>query len=166
LNNYYHYCSTHGYNCPYYHNVNNELALKGAAVLHQQQQRQQPQKQFLFSPKEMKFIDQVLKVAGYKVSGLEPQTEENKNMINDISNILKMISAKQNQKQNQSIKGASDMNRLQALDSINKIRNMLGLSNKGNKSVNQLKGASDSNNNNICNKKKSLINLLETFSLR
>jgi hypothetical protein len=139
-----------------------ENALKGAAVL-QQQQRQQPQRQFLFSPKEMNFIDQVLKVAGYKVSGLEPQTEEYKNMINDISNILKMISAKtkNQQKQNQSIKGASDMNRLQALDSI---RNMFGL-NVPIKNI-QLKGASQQKQQqNICNKKQALTNLRNQFGL-
>ncbi len=161
-----HYCSTHGYNCPYYHNVNNALALKGASVMNQQQQqqRQQPQKQFLFSPKEINFIDQVLKVAGYKVSKLNPQTEEYKNMINDISNILKMISVKTKNQNQSSLKGASLDNKFQSLVNI---RNMFGLGNNNNvrNNNNQLKGASQNNNNNICSKKQSLINISEHFGL-
>jgi hypothetical protein len=156
--------------CPYKDNIviwTND-ALKGGSVVEmqqQQQQRQQPQKQFLFSPKEMNFIDQVLKVAGYKISRLEPQTEEHKRIIDNVGQSLKIISAKTKSQNQSSLKGASDMKRLHALDSINKIRNMFGL-NVPIKNT-QLKGASQQQKQqqNICNKKQALTNLRNQFGL-
>jgi hypothetical protein len=139
-----------------YHSINgitNNNNLKGASM----------NQEFLFNQKDMNFIDQVLKVAGYKVSKLEPQTEEHKRIIDNVGQSLKIISAKtKNQNQNQSsTKGASLDNKFQNLQSI---CNMFGIGNKGNKSINQLKGASK-NNNNICSKKQSLKNIREHFNL-
>jgi hypothetical protein len=135
-----------------YHSINGitNNNLKGASMMNQNQE-------LLFNQKDIDFINQVLKVSGYAVSRLNPQTEEHKRIINNVGQSLKIISAKTNKNKQK-----------QGAQSFEKVRDHFGFSNSNNNISQSTKGASQQqqiNNNNICNKKKSLINIREHFNL-
>jgi hypothetical protein len=131
-------------------------ALKGASAMNQQQ--------FIFPQTELSLLSKSLELSKFYIERNKEQFQDSQDMIQKINSAINIISTKQSKNKQQSIKGASAMNGFQSLVNI---RQRFGLVNKGNKSVvamNQLKGASQ-NNNNICLKKKSLINIREHFNL-
>lgn len=160
----------HDINCESYNNNN---ALKGASDITTTavQQQQQSTRQFTFQQEEIKYIDIALKGAGYTVSKLNPQTQEHKNIIDEIYNVLKMLSTKTNNNQSTKLKGASD-NNINPFESLDKIINMMGLGNNivsnNNNNNNQIKGAS-AKQEIICpkiqSKIQSLIDIRNLFGL-
>jgi hypothetical protein len=129
-----------------YHSINgitNSNNLKGASM---------NQQELIFTQKDMDFINQVLKVSGYAVSRLNPQTEEHKRIINNVGQSLKIISAKTNKNKQK-----------QGTQSFEKVREQfVGIS-----SNKALKGASNSNrgSSNNCIKKEHLKDILKQFNL-
>jgi hypothetical protein len=149
-----------------YHSINgitnsntNNNNLKGAAF-----NQQQGQQEFMFPQTEVSLLTKSLELSRLYVTRNPQFFQEPKDILQKINQGIKIISSKtKSQKQNQSsLKGASDMNRLYALDNI---RNMFGL-NVPIKNT-QLKGASQQQKQqqNICNKKQALTNLRNQFGL-
>jgi hypothetical protein len=142
-----------------YHSINGITTnnLKGASM---------NQQQFSFPTNELSLLTKSLELSRLYIERNKEQFQDSQDMLQKINSAINIISSKTKKKNQQqqraptlAIKGASAMNGLQSL--IN-IRRRFGLS-KGNQSVmNQLKGASQ---NNICSKKKSLINIREHFNL-
>jgi hypothetical protein len=145
------------------HNALKGASLKGASVIQQST--------LSFPPTEISLLSKSLELSKFYIERNKDQFQDSQDMIQKINSAINIISSKTNNKNNQqsqqSVKGSSDITRNNdGYRNLVNIRQRFGLVNKGNKSVtiNQLKGASQ-NNNNICNKKKSLINIREHFNL-
>ena len=164
------------YHC--YHTINGLENLKGGSAIQQQgQQKQQQiqQQKLLFPQNEISLISKSLELCRFYVTKNSQLFQQPEDILEKVNQALSIISSSsksnnnnsKNQEEEQSsykTKVASD-NRYQNLVNI---RNMFGLNIKENRKNIQLKGASKSsksNNNNICSKKQSLINLRSQFNL-
>src|SRR5215211_7895976 len=129
--------------CPYNKNNNNNNwssstnsnssknnnALKGASSMNQSQQQQQNQRQqqsLIFTQQDIDFINTVLKISGYAVSRLNPQTQEHNNLIDNVGKALQIISTKNkgSTTNSNSTKGASDSAARNKYQALVNIRNM------------------------------------------
>lgn len=153
-------------NC--YHSINGLDNLKGASIIRNNTSRTatitdtRTGKRIIHFPEtEIGLVNNVLKLCQLYITRNPQLFQQPQEILGKVNQAINIISAKT---KNQSLKGASDNNNnYQSIINIHKMLGFSSDSNSNNIGANQLIGASK--NSYIYNKKKSLINLLETFSI-
>ena len=152
----------HDRKCPDYNNN----ALKGASAV-ATAVNQQP-KQFVFNSNEVQILAKVLEICRLYINKNSSLFQQPQDIINDISTSIDIINTRQNKNNNKeaNLKGASDIN-TNPFKSFDNILKMFGLTSNESATteVSHIKGASDFTQNNICNKKEHLKDLLKQLNL-